>query len=464
MSIANRLYFGFALIILLLIVTTLVGTYQVNEINQTLTRVNEVGSEKQRFAINYRGSVHDRAIALRDLVLTESASDRAEFRRLITELANNYAEAERGMQAMIANPDYVTATEQQLLARIDEIQTRALATAVEVERLLANGERQRAQDYVLAELSPAFAEWLNRINDYINFQETAIAAGVESVLERSNNFTTLMWVVTFIAITVGAAISYRIVRKLTHTIGGEPEDAVETLELIANGDLTVATRSKYEGSMMDQVNRMVRQLQHLVAEVSESSQTLVESSRELTLTTKNNARLVLKQQDETTQGATAIHQMSQTVNEVARHTTEAAEVADQTDRETQQGSHDVDATIHSIEKLAQEVERAAKVITQLSENTEEITSVLSVIEGIADQTNLLALNAAIEAARAGEHGRGFSVVADEVRALANRTQESTKSIQRVIETMKVSANDAVQVMERGQHQATASVEIGRAHV
>lgn len=147
MSIANRLYFGFALIILLLIVTTLVGTYQVNEINQTLTRVNEVGSEKQRFAINYRGSVHDRAIALRDLVLTESASDRAEFRRLITELANNYAEAERGMQAMIANPDYVTATEQQLLARIDEIQTRALDTAVEVERLLANGERQRAQTY-----------------------------------------------------------------------------------------------------------------------------------------------------------------------------------------------------------------------------------------------------------------------------------------------------------------------------
>lgn len=127
--------------------------------------------------------------------------------------------------------------------------------------------------------------------------------------------------------------------KLTHTIGGEPEDAVETLELIANGDLTVATRSKYEGSMMAQVNRMVRQLQRLVAEVSDSSQTLVESSRELTLTTKNNARLVLKQQDETTQGATAIHQMSQTVNEVARHTTEAAEVADQTDRETQQGCH-----------------------------------------------------------------------------------------------------------------------------
>ncbi|MEC9320326.1 MAG: methyl-accepting chemotaxis protein, partial [Pseudomonadota bacterium] len=214
-------------------------------------------------------------------------------------------------------------------------------------------------------------------------------------------------------------------------------------------------------SMMAQVNRMVRQLRALVKEVDETSDQLLNASGELSETSENNTKMVIRQQDETTQGATAINQMSQTVSEVASHTNEAAQLADQTDRETQAGSTEVAATIRSIEKLAEEVESAGAVIVELSDNTAEIDKVLEVIEGIADQTNLLALNAAIEAARAGEHGRGFSVVADEVRALANRTQESTQSIQQLIETMRSSASQAVDVMQRGQEQAGNSVEQAR---
>ncbi|WP_300316808.1 methyl-accepting chemotaxis protein [Idiomarina sp.] len=229
--------------------------------------------------------------------------------------------------------------------------------------MLQSDQRQQAQDYVIRELGPIYAEWLNRINDFIDYQEASISKGTQGVMERSENFATLMWWITAFAIIAGGLVAWRIVVRLTHRIGGEPE--------------------------------------------------------------------------------------------------EAAQLADDTDKETVNGSREVEATVRSIEELAKQVESASAVIGELSDNTAEINKVLEVIEGIADQTNLLALNAAIEAARAGEHGRGFSVVADEVRALANRTQDSTRSIQSLIETMRGSATNAVDVMEQGRQKATESVEQAR---
>ena len=171
MTIANRLYAGFAFILLLLVITTIVGTYQVGEIDKTLTRVNEVGSEKQRFAINYRGSVHDRAIALRDLVLVDDASDRPPLRELIDDLKSNYNTADKGMSAIFSDSTLVSSKERELLEAIEDAQVQGLAAADETERLLSSDQRQQAQEYVLNELSPVYAEWLNRINTFIEYQE-----------------------------------------------------------------------------------------------------------------------------------------------------------------------------------------------------------------------------------------------------------------------------------------------------
>jgi methyl-accepting chemotaxis protein len=129
MTIANRLYAGFAFILLLLAITTIIGTYQVGEIDKTLVRVNEVGSEKQRFAINYRGSVHDRAIALRDLVLVERASERPPLRELIAKLKNDYAESQQGMKSIVSNEKLVNSEEKSLLAAIAEIREQGLESA-----------------------------------------------------------------------------------------------------------------------------------------------------------------------------------------------------------------------------------------------------------------------------------------------------------------------------------------------
>jgi methyl-accepting chemotaxis protein len=145
------------------------------------------------------------------------------------------------------------------------------------------------------------------------------------------------------------------------------------------------------------------------------------------------------------------------VQEVARNATEAAKAASHSDEEAQNGQAVVDRTINAIDALASEVDRAANVIHRLEQDSDKIGTVLDVIKGIAEQTNLLALNAAIEAARAGEQGRGFAVVADEVRTLASRTQQSTAEIQQMIERLQAGAQEAVSVMEDSRSRASDSV-------
>ncbi|MBI3774734.1 MAG: methyl-accepting chemotaxis protein [Gammaproteobacteria bacterium] len=167
---------------------------------------------------------------------------------------------------------------------------------------------------------------------------------------------------------------------------------------------------------------------------------------------------IRQHQSETDQVATAINEMSATVQEVARNANAAAVATQNANTQAGHGQTIVIETISAIERLAQEVEKAAGVIQQLEQDSDRIGSVVDVIKTIAEQTNLLALNAAIEAARAGEQGRGFAVVADEVRTLASRTSQSTQEIQHMIEELQTTARNAVKVMEDGRNQAGNGVK------
>ncbi len=204
-------------------------------------------------------------------------------------------------------------------------------------------------------------------------------------------------------------------------------------------------------------NEMVCEFQNTVESVLKSSTNVSSAAEELSIITKQTTNSVIRQHSESDQIATAMNEMAATAQEVSQHASEAANASKIADDEAAKGRNIVSEAVNGIKTLAQEVRNTSNAIHTLEQESENIGTVLTVIQSIAEQTNLLALNAAIEAARAGESGRGFAVVADEVRKLAQRSQDATKEIKVIIERLQNGAHKAVQAMDIGQDQANTSV-------
>ena len=231
-----------------------------------------------------------------------------------------------------------------------------------------------------------------------------------------------------------------------------------------NGDLTARIAVKGDDEIADVANNfnlITSKTQNMIRQIVDTATELSSSADELQSVATHSQSSLFRQKSDIDQMAAAMHEMTATVQEVARNAAQAATAAEQTNREAASGKSVVSKTIRVIQDHASEVGVAASVIQKLEKDSENIGSVLDVIKGIAEQTNLLALNAAIEAARAGEQGRGFAVVADEVRTLASRTQESTREIEQMIVNLQNGASNAVAAMNKGQGQAEESAEHAR---
>lgn len=321
------------------------------------------------------------------------------------------------------------------------------------ERLKEYAGQLQQQKQVYGQLVAQIEQLLQRVDLALDTQRQAMHAE-----RQASSGLIIAAAALALLFGLGAAIliSLAIVRPLKRVIG--------LAESIAAGDLSVhieQDRRDEIGQLLSAMQRMAGNLREMVGRLQGGVAQISSSAQTLSATAEQTRQGVNGQKLETDQVATAMSQMTATVHEVARNAEAAAASTEQADQRVDAGSQVVRQTLQRIEQLARAMEATTQSIQRLSQDTQRIDAVLDVIKSVAEQTNLLALNAAIEAARAGEQGRGFAVVADEVRALAKRTQQSTAEIESLIAALREGSRRAVTDME--QSASLVSLTVGDAN-
>lgn len=315
-------------------------------------------------------------------------------------------------------------------------------------------ERNNIIQNTLDVIGPQVAKNVEDVKLSVMKDQDTLGPALKANTDKS---VTVSLVLAAIAVIFGAISAYLITIAITRPM----QKAVDAANQLAEGDLSVdvGTTSKDEtGKLLDAVQNTADNLKQMISTISHASAELASASEELAVVTEQTSKGISQQESETEMVAAAMNEMATTVRDVADNAAKASEAANQADTEATSGARVIQHTIGAIHSLSNSVNDSSDRLGEVQQEVLNIGNILQVIREIAEQTNLLALNAAIEAARAGEQGRGFAVVADEVRSLAERTQGSTSEIQTIIEQLQVGTQSTVEAMNQGKEQADNCVE------
>ncbi len=342
----------------------------------------------------------------------------------------------------------------------DTAYERWLSSAQRVLQLAETGDPEQARSLAASETNELFdnlRNYFDEVGAHADAQ-AQIRAGEASSEGQSSSVTILL--ITVVAILISIGLFAVFLKMIIASIGALRDQ----LDNIAQGEGDLTQRIPVEmdddlGKLAKSFNLVLENLQSMIGSIQQLTRELGTGASDLARAAKDNSDGVTRQTDSISMVATAINEMQSAIEEVAGNASRAAEITREAEEKGKNGARIIRSSSEQVHRLAAQISKAVEVIRKLSDDSDNITSVLDVIRGIAEQTNLLALNAAIEAARAGEQGRGFAVVADEVRTLAQRTGQSTEDIQTMITTLQTGVADIVSVMETGSKEASETEKL-----
>ncbi|WLG85341.1 methyl-accepting chemotaxis protein [Pseudomonas cucumis] len=455
MNIAPRAFLGFALIGSLMLV---LGVFALNQMSKIRGAAEEITSNSVP-SIKSLDEFTQLTLRLRVLsyrLLVNREPDVQQKTMDLLETRNQQIRAAQVVyEKLIASPQERAAYDQyvQLLGQYRQIEDR-------MKSLSRNNQVDELRTLLNTDLlnnSEAINVVLNRLLE-INTQQT-LDTNQQAVDQYSSAFNLT---VTLLVIATGLTLLFAWL--LTNSITKPIANALSAAEEIAEGNLTrpITVDGEDEaGRLLAAMAKMQEKLRDTLQRISGSATQLASAAEELNSVTDESARGLTQQNNEIEQAATAVNEMTSAVEEVARNAVSTSEASKNATTSAGDGRDLVQETVSAIERMSADVQSTANLIGDLANESRDIGKVLDVIRGLADQTNLLALNAAIEAARAGEAGRGFAVVADEVRALAHRTQQSTSEIERMIGSIQSGTEHAVDSMRNSTERAESTLNIAR---
>ncbi|MBT2341579.1 methyl-accepting chemotaxis protein [Pseudomonas fluorescens] len=456
LNIAPRAFLGFAFIALLVIVLGVFAANRMSVIRQASVEMEQT----QVPSLGYLSNVMENVLRMRIL----------SFRVLVNRDPASLKEAETRIGVLVEKLNKANAAYAALPTSAGEAELYK-AFSVTLDKYLKDQEkmlelsRQDKADELRTHINTRIKEGTDLMGEQLNklIAMNVAGAGEASASAGEHYDTAIMGIV--IVSVIAAMATVLLALLLTRSIVTPLNRALEAARVIAGGNLVqvIADDGKDEpGRLLKALADMQGSLRQTIEQIAGSATQLGAAAEELSAVTQESSRGLQQQHNEIEQAATAVNEMTAAVEEVARNAVSTSEASNQSTQAAHEGRSRVVETVDAIQTMTHDVQTTASMIEGLAVQGRDIGKVLDVIRAIAEQTNLLALNAAIEAARAGEAGRGFAVVADEVRALAHRTAQSTQEIEKMVAGIQNGTGQAVQSMQQSNQRTQSTLEMARA--